>query len=557
MAQEGKRAEDDNKYMKIFGCVVCLYFLACAHFQPQFIKNINEDKAAAIYERGDNYFKEKDYNKAITEFEKIINNYQRTDAYEPALYLSAFCHFKLNDYEKAVSLGDKFIKEFPKSMYFSNILALLGESYFKLADDYKTVDYLAKYYTQTEDTTGRIAALETILKVLPDLSIAQLEKLHRIFIADPIDEHILHNLVQAEISEGKEKDAQRDFNLLTRRFPNSQYTYEFGEYRRFVSLGETSGRAGVLLPLTGKFSNYGQKLMEIIRTFEKNKGLSFSMYPMDTKSDPIEAIIAATNLIEEKHIDFLIGPLFSIEAFGVCGLAYGKGIPVIIPTSLEPRFETIPLVFTATQNNEQQARVVAQYAARQLDLSRFAVIYPDLAKYKAISQAFLGEIRKYNGEVVATESFDPDSITLKWQLERIKKKNPEAIFLAMDTDMIINTAPQIAYYGLEKIRLLGIETFNNEKVPRLGEKYVEGGIFAAPSQIDTAALKEFKNNDLKEDDFISIRFFQTLWKLKELKGYSRINLNELLTNILRGKEIFNIYQIRDGEFVKLTEITEE
>jgi len=532
--------------------LLTLLTIGCSHFQPQFIKNISENKAATIYETGNKYFEAKDYKKAIIEFTKIVESYTNTDAYEPSLYLLAFSCFKVNDFERAASSGEKFIKEFPQSSFFSNILALLGESYFKLADDYKAVYFLAKYYVTTDDTIGRKSAYDNILKALPGLSMAQLERLHKIFISEPIDEHILYNLARAEINAGKEDDAQRDFNLLSRRFPNTQYAYEFGDYKLVTGLGKTTGRAGVLLPLTGKFSTYGQKLTDIIELFVKNKYLPFALFIRDTKSDPIEAIIQATDLIDEQHVDFLIGPLFSIEAFGVCGLAYGKGIPVIIPTALEPRFEAIPNVFATAQSSEKQARLIARYATQQLDLVRFAVIYPDIAKYEAIGQAFASEVTKNNAEVVGTETYNPDSITLKWQLERIKKKEPEAIFLAMDTEMIINTAPQVAYYGLEKIKLLGIEGFNNERVPRLGEKYVENAVFIAPSSIDSIALSELKQHGLKDDEPIVARFFQTFWELRELGDYSRLNVNEMLAGILRGKETFNVYQIRDGEFNKLT-----
>ncbi len=531
--------------------------LGCSHLQPQFIKNIGENKAADIYERGNKYFEEKDYKNAVIEFEKIVGDYGATDAYEPSLYLLAFSHFKLNDYEAAVTYGEKFVKEFSRSTFHDNILALLGEANFKLAEDYKAVYYLTKYYIATKDTSSRRSALENLLKALPQLSISQLEKLHKLYISEPLDEHILYYLVRAEINAGKDEEAQRDFNLLTRRFPNSEYALQFGDYKRFATLGSTSGHAGVLLPITGKFSVYGLKLTQIIEIFVKNRYLPFTLSVRDTKSDPIEAILQAADLIDDEHVDFLIGPIFSIEAFGVCGIASGKGIPVVIPTALEPRFEALPSVFAMGQSGEKQAKMIARYATQQLDLVRIAVIYPANAKYEALGKIFASEVIKNDGQIVSMESFDPDSITLRWQLERTKKKDPEAIFLAMDTDQIINTAPQVAYYGMEKMKLLGMDSFNSERIPRLGEKYVENAVFIAPSTLDSTARSELKAHGLEESDPIVARFFQTLWKLKSLNEYSRINITDVFTSLLKGRETFSISQIRDGEFIRLTELSSD
>jgi len=533
--------------------------LSCAGFRPAVLDKFESaaasEKAAVLYEKGNDYFKQKDYKNAIKTLSEILDRYEKTDAYEPALYLTAFSFYKLNKFKKAASLGERFIKAFPSSQYFLNAVSLVGESYFKLAEDYKAAYYLTKFYTQSEDTSARKKAFDRIIKVLPELSIKQLEKLHRVFMAEPIDEHILYNLAQIEAREGKKEEAKRDLNLLMRRFPNTIYAYEVEEYQRFINLGETSGRVGIILPLTGKWANVGQKLVGIIEYFEKNKLLPFSMHYLDTKSDPIDAMLAAEKLMNSISVDFLICLSSIYSAFGVCGLAYGKGIPVILPITSEERLEKLPLVFTTGQRHEEQARLIARYAATERGITKFAILYPEQTKYKGVAEAFADEVVKNNREVVAMVKFYPDSITLKWQLKAIAEKNPEAIFLPMDKDEIINTAPQIAYYGLEEIVLLGIDTFKDEKVPRFGEKYVEGALFACAAPIDSSTLYEFRKTGYQENDF-STRFFYTLWRLKKLKNYTRSVLPTMIAEILKEKKLSYIYQIKNGEFVKLAEIVE-
>lgn len=542
----------------IFSLLIIILLLDCASLRPKAPTDADYERAAeeaaVIFERGNDYFKRKDYGNALIAFEEIVNDYKTTEPYEHALYLGAFCQYKLARFKNAVSYGEKHTKEFPNSKYYLNAMSLVGESYFNMAQDYNATYYLTKYYVQSQDSTGVQKAFERILDMLPELSIAELEKLHRTFMAKEIDEHFLYHLARLEAQEGKEEEAERDFNLLMRRFPNTRYLYEAEEYKRFISLGEATGRAGVLLPLTGKFSNIGQSLLKVVRTFERNRLLPFSLHVIDTKSDPIEATLAAARLIEELSVDFLIAPISSFEAFGVCGYTFGKTIPLILPMSTEARFESIPLVFTRGQTGEEQARVIAQYSAYDNGINKFAVLFPDDDRHRNIAEAFAQEVIRNNREVVAMVTFQADSITLKKELEAIKDREPEALFLAMDTDMIINVAPQVAYYGLETVVLLGTDSFNSERVPRLGEKYVEGSMFATPSAIDEEIMKQLKDAGLTVSEF-NARFYSTLWQLRTIRNYERANLSRLIEQSLHGTEIFSIYQVKDGEFVKLIDIS--
>jgi outer membrane protein assembly factor BamD (BamD/ComL family)/ABC-type branched-subunit amino acid transport system substrate-binding protein len=547
--------------MKKYALLGIIVLLSCAGIRPraldEYASQKESEKAAVIYERGNEFFKAREYRSAIEELSEIIDKYEKSTAYEPALYMVAVSHFKLHEYKKATSYGEKFLKEFPNSQYLLNTISLVGESYYKLVKDYEASQYLLEFYTATEDSVARKKAFERIANTLPKLSISQLEKLHRQYMNDPVDEHILYTLAQIEAREGKKKEAERDFDLLMRRFPNTKYTAEVSDYKKFIQLGEASGRAGILLPLTGKFAHIGQKLYEVVRLFENKKRLPFSLHVRDTNSDPIDAMLSAAKLVDDLEVDFIIAPI-SIstgEAFGVCGVAYGKGVPVVLPMTSESKFEEVPNVYTSGHTTHKQARIIANFSMYDVTLQRFAILYPEIPRYEEAAKAFAQEISKTNREIVAMVSFHPDSITLRWELKTIEEKNPDAIFLPMDMSMIINTAPQIAYYGMQRVKLLGIETFMDEKVTRLGEKYVEGALFAAPAPIDSLTLQEMLKDGLKEDDMVS-KFYFILWRLQDLKGYNRSALATQLADILKQQEVFYIYKIDNGEFVKITELAQ-
>ncbi|MEO0185763.1 MAG: penicillin-binding protein activator [candidate division WOR-3 bacterium] len=550
------RMQTDNRVSSVMVVSAFLFimicFFSCAPLRARFT-NI-EERSAEYFEAGNKHFKAKEYEKAIVELEKVVRDYKGTEAYEPAFYLLIFSYHRINSFEKAVFYGEKFVKEFPYSNYLAKILGILGEANLKLVNDYKAAYYLIKFHKQSTDELEQESAYKKIMQLLSEMSVDNLDKLHRNFLGEPIDEHILYYLIKEEIKTGQEKNAERDFKVLTRRFPETVYAEEFTDFKRLAELGSASRKAGVLLPLTGKFARYGEKLKEILKIFDQKNSFSFSIILQDTKSDPVDAMLATANLVDEKKVDFIIGPLFSIEALGVAGYASARTVPVVIPTNIELKLNNLPLVFTPGQTMEQQARAIARYATRQLGYVRFAVLFPESGRYSNLAGIFVEEIKRNDGEVVAVESFDPDSVTLRYELERIKKKKPEALFLAMDTDMIINTAPQVSYYGLEDVKILGTDAFDNERIIRLGEKYVELAVFATSATMDSLALQDIKKQNLEINDPISVKFYQTLWALRELSDYERVNLGSKLAEVLLKQRNFAIWTIRNGEFVKLTEM---
>ncbi|MGB9719927.1 MAG: ABC transporter substrate-binding protein [bacterium] len=547
-----KRIKTDSRFFMKITMLIVIIFLSCAPFAARFTNP--EERSAEFFESGNKYFKAKEYEKAIVELEKVVRDYKKTEAYEPALYLLTFSYHRINSFERAVFYGEKFIKEFPYSNYLTKILGILGEANLKLVNDYKAAYYLIKFNKQSTEELEKESAYKKIMQLLSEMSLENLDKLHRNFLGEPIDEHILYHLIKEEIRTGQEKNAERDFKVLTRRFPETVYAEEFTDFKRLTELGSATRKAGILLPLTGKFARYGENLKEILKIFDQKNSFSFSTILQDTKSDPVDAVLATANLIDEKKVDFIVGPIFSIEALGVAGYASARTIPVVIPTNIELKLNNLPLVFTPAQTMEQQARAIARYSTRQLGFVRFAVLFQERSRYSTLAGIFVDEVKRNDGEVVAVESFDPDSVTLRYELERIKKKKPEALFLAMDTDIIINTAPQVSYYGLEDVKILGIDAFDNERIIRLGEKYVESAIFATSASIDSSALQEIKKQNLDISDPIAVKFFQTLWALRQLSEYERVNLGSKLGEVLLRQRNFAIWTIKNGEFVKLTEL---
>lgn len=111
---------------------------------PWFLKYFSgkPDKSAPMYSDcynrlGDCYFVERDFDKAISNYE---NSYETgaSDA-DYALFQKAFCYGLKQDYKSKVSDLDKLQSQFPNSNYIDNALFETGKAYEGLKDDNKAI----------------------------------------------------------------------------------------------------------------------------------------------------------------------------------------------------------------------------------------------------------------------------------------------------------------------------------------------------------------------------------------------------------------------------------
>ena len=118
-------------------------------------------------------------------------------------------------------------------------------------------------------------------------------------------------------------------------------------------------------------------------------------------------------------------------------------------------------------------------------------------------ELFSDEVRKRNGLVIAAESYRDDDTDFGRQIKLLKGEDPsfteedmteleiledlfvpdfppvdfDALFIPDYADRVGMIAPQLAYYGIEELPLLGINGWNSPELTRLAGDYVEGAIF--------------------------------------------------------------------------------
>lgn len=264
---------------------------------------------------------------------------------------------------------------------------------------------------------------------------------------------------------------------------------------------------GVLLPLTGRYAAFGQRVqrgMELAqKTFRPYIPVRFIF--RDTAGDESVAAQQVAELAISERVMAIAGPLVGNAATGASRRANQERIPLLTMSQKEGLAASSLYVFRNSLTAQLQVRTLVDYAMEDRGFTRFGIMTPQTRQGENFAELFRAEISRRGGEVVAEQSYltdqtdfrhqvrllrglDPDAPDEEEQPETPDEVNPleeevkepppfEALFIPDYADRISLIAPQLAFYGLDGIQLLGPNGWNDAELPRLARQFVEDAVF--------------------------------------------------------------------------------
>ncbi|GMR22918.1 MAG: ABC transporter substrate-binding protein [Acidobacteriota bacterium] len=176
------------------------------------------------------------------------------------------------------------------------------------------------------------------------------------------------------------------------------------------------------------------------------------------------ATSVARALINQEHIDALIGPQFSRHAIPVSVVADNARVPMLSPMSSNPATtKGKSFVFRLAFLDDLQGDVMGRFAANELGAVRAAVLYDKTTAYgRSLSAVFRKAFEEEGGQTVAFESYALDEpLDYRVQLSRIDATDPDVLYLPNDTERVVAQILQARELGIDAI-LLGGDTWDME-----------------------------------------------------------------------------------------------
>ncbi len=288
--------------------------------------------------------------------------------------------------------------------------------------------------------------------------------------------------------EAKNKSqAESYLKKFVSRYPNHEYASEAS--KMLVALGSSVPNSkgmlavGVILPLTGKYEQYGTSTLRgmecAVSAKPECKGLNnIRLVVKDSGGDPNKIPALVDELIQKDKVLAILGPLPSAEAEVAAKESQNKNIVMLALAQKKGLTALSNNLFRFSLTPSVQVDALVRYASVEKKIKRYAVLYPN-SNY---GQEFAGEFEKtvsdLGGKVVSKVNFTSSKEDPSAEIQKLKNnvsevksgaKLFEALFIPDSYMTIAKLAPVLATAGLSDVLSMGTNAWNDPSLPsRIG-----------------------------------------------------------------------------------------
>lgn len=298
---------------------------------------------------------------------------------------------------------------------------------------------------------------------------------------------------------------------------SSKYSATIELIRSLESQGEVSPTTiGVLLPLSGRYAELSQRVLQAIalnlKIFDSESSDSrLTLAVADSGEDPEKAVAALNDLCLNQHSIAVIGPLLSKGVDLVSKRAQELGVPLLTLTQQNPPAD--PSTFSFGMTPQEQTYGIAQYAIEKLKIKRFAILYPRDKYGESYSQSFWDAVEELGGEIKGVESYpagetdfrkwvdrlvgvyysearkrELDELELERKTQKITKRNRktekyfslppivdfEAVFVPDEPKNLGQVLPTFVYRDVDGVKFLGTAAWHSPELITRAATSVDG-----------------------------------------------------------------------------------
>lgn len=272
---------------------------------------------------------------------------------------------------------------------------------------------------------------------------------------------------------------------------------------------------GVLLPLNGPLREPAEEVLRGVRLGLEEARLPHPLNLVIRPSDgPEGGLKALYDLANESEVLAVIGPLLSQRVLELAPAIQARGLPLVTPTARELSLAAYsPPLYALTLPTPESAESIGALAVLALGLDSLLALSPAGSTGDLLVEAFQRGAARHGGRLIAWERYPQGTTTFAEPLLAFRRlvygeeEIPELTDLPFDSLLavvapeslpatseplfraglflpglegeLLQLAPQVPYYGLHEVQLLGEDGWYSERLARLGGQYVDGAIFAS------------------------------------------------------------------------------
>jgi branched-chain amino acid transport system substrate-binding protein len=306
-------------------------------------------------------------------------------------------------------------------------------------------------------------------------------------------------LQQAERARarGDNAEALRQVEAVVSSAIAFPYRHQALDLYRQLSGGEWAQRSiGVVLPLSGRFGAFGNLVRRGIDLAVEQWSVhrpGLQVLYRDSQSDT-EMTRHAVAELADQGVLAVVGPLTGNAAMAAAEEAQRRRVPLLCLAQRDGVPEVGEMVFRHALTHPMQIEALVEYAMGERQMTTFATLAPDNRQGREMTEIFNRVVLARGGKLLASERYAEDATDFRRQVMRLRGRNPdipeerggirevepppfEALFIPDFADRVGPLLPQLPYYGLNGVQLLGINGWNSPDLLRIAGRQAEGAVF--------------------------------------------------------------------------------
>lgn len=190
---------------------------------------------------------------------------------------------------------------------------------------------------------------------------------------------------------------------------------------------------GVILPLTGEISSFGNLMKEnILMAYKEQDTTKYELMFIDSRSESKTAISGLQKLISTNNVKYVIGDVGSSVTLSLIPFIERNEIFLLSPGASSPKLNNISPYFARNFPTDMgESKAVAKFVRDKLIAKKIAVIYSNTEYGLGLYSGFISGLNAHKTDNLACcESYEPDQVDFKSMLAKLKQINPDVLYLA-------------------------------------------------------------------------------------------------------------------------------
>ena len=345
-------------------------------FSISSLAQVDQQKIDAEFSRAVELYNVREFNSALSGFEKIINEYDLNSKTTASYFFTITILIEKQEYEGAWNLITEFLENYPSSKYTDEIRILLVRLNLDNYEYYNALKEIAFLIERTKSILYRLDAKDIGEKIANNyLNSSNLNELNDSFTSDKVKPYLLLLLAKSYFNERETENALVTLSQILTKYPSSEESAEAKNLydNPILPDEEFSDRSfiAVLLPLQKDENNYPTS----VAADEILKGIKFAVAEFnETRDDKVGIIIRDTKNNEDEineirnelgnnsSVRAILGPIFSNEVRVTINTFNGTDLPIISPTATDNDLTSVSEdFFQANPPLAVRGKVMAQY----------------------------------------------------------------------------------------------------------------------------------------------------------------------------------------------------